>query len=64
MKDHTFPQVTRLNLQPLEGGAAGTRTQDRRIMSPDGQRLSSGWLTWADMHARDHAPGDLGTYWA
>jgi hypothetical protein len=33
-------------------------------MSLGGQQCSSTWLTWADMHSRDHAPDDLGTYLA
>ena len=42
--DQAFSQVT----SGFQWWAAGTRTQDRRIMSPDGQQSSSGHLTWAD----------------
>jgi hypothetical protein len=33
-------------------------------MSPDGQQLLPGCLTWADMNDRDLAQADLGTYLA
>src|SRR5262249_20787493 len=44
--------------------AGGTRTHDRRIMSPARQQPLSGSLTWADMDGRHHAQADLGTYLA
>ena len=43
-------------------GAARTRTQDRRIMSPARQQPTAGLLTWADMESHDHAQADLGTF--
>lgn len=48
----------------FERGTAGTRTQDRRIMSPARQQVTSGCLTWADMRGRDHGYAHLGTYLA
>jgi hypothetical protein len=48
----------------LERGAAGTRTQDRRIMSPARQQPVPYVVTWADTGSRDHGCGDLGTHLA
>jgi hypothetical protein len=67
IQDHesqAFPHVPRALSMVLEGGAAGTRTQDRRIMSPARPQLASGYLTWADKGQRDHVKADLGTYLA
>jgi hypothetical protein len=59
-----LPQFTGDNPAVPVSGAAGTPTQDRRIMSPGGQQPSLPWLTWADRGSSDHAQADFGTYLA
>jgi hypothetical protein len=46
----------------IPGGAGGTRTHDRRIMSPVRQQVPLCLLTWANADDRDAAQPDFGAY--